>query len=173
MLHTAFHLSGLNCLTSNIRTAVSICADTVILSGLMPCLSDHPQQTSPRQLTPPPSASFPPPSPASPPPFPVQRPVPLLSQSLPQLRSFPSVPGLVTLTQPLLSPPVVTALCLHRHWGWCQGAPSRRSPASYSFLLPFSACSPDSTGSWSVGGRVCRRVRNFVEKQYRRPKATD
>ena len=37
------------------NNAVSIHADTVILSGLMSCLSDHPQQTTIPQLNPPPS----------------------------------------------------------------------------------------------------------------------
>lgn len=101
-----------------LNNAVSIHADTVILSSLMPCLSDHLHQTlllTP--LTPPPSCFY---------------------------------PGCV-----------VTAPCLHRHCGWCQDAPSGRSP-SFSLSLSVFLCPLH----WLHGMLVCGKKGLSKEVQH-------
>lgn len=130
------------------NNVISIHADTVILSGLMPCLSDHPQQTTPPTTHPSSFSCF----------------HPALSTTHPFPRdlshychSHCSSLGHSPVCQNRwhrASPPapcVVTAPCLHRHCGWCQEAPSRRSPSSFSLFLPFSVHCTDYTGyCWSV-----------------------
>lgn len=117
MLHIAFHLSGL----LQISKQSTIYADTVILSSLfaLSLWSSSTNCTHHPPLHPLTFLSYP----HLTPPIPFfWRPVPLLSQSLLQLGSFPSVSELVTRSQPP-SLCVVTAPCLHRHCGWCQNAP--------------------------------------------------
>lgn len=115
------------------NNAVSIHADTVIPSGLMSCLSDHPQQTTIPQLNPPPSPVSTLPPHFSTHPFPRD-----LSH---YCHSHCSSLGHSPVCQSWwhrASPPslcVVTATCLRRHCRWCQDAPSRRSPSSISLFL--------------------------------------
>ena len=102
MLCFAFHLSGLNCFTSDIQTMLypsmliqSSCLVSCLVSLII--LNKPPSHNS--TLHP---LLFPP---CSPPQHPSlsQGPVPLLSQSLLQLGSFPSVSELVTPSQPPLA----------------------------------------------------------------------
>lgn len=60
---------------------------------------------------------------------------------------------------------VVTAPCLHRHCGWCQDAPARRSPSSSSLLLSITL-PPRDAALWNERFvRVSRKVRGCGENK--------
>lgn len=137
MLHIALHLSRLNCSTSNTQTMLypsmltqSSCLVLCLVSLIM--LNKPPSRNSPLHLL---LLLSCPPTPTTTHPFPKD-----LSH---YCHSHCSSLGHSPVCQSWwhwASPPslcVVTAPCLHRHCGWCQDAPSRRSPSSFALSLSF------------------------------------
>lgn len=131
---------------------VSIHTDTVTLSCLMPYVSDPPQWTIRPQLTPPPSLV----SPLLPlRPFFSQRPVPLLSQSLLQLGSFPDVSEWVTSSRPPLVVCCDSAMSPPPLW-MMSGCPREEVTV---LLLSFAVHYTASAGRRSVEREVCQSVK--------------
>lgn len=151
MLHIALHLSRLNCSTSNTQTMLypsmltqSSCLVLCLVSLIM--LNKPPSRNSPLHLL---LLLSCPPHPHYHPSL-SQRPVPLLSQSLLQLGSFPSVSELVTLSQPPLTVCCDSTMSPPSLW-MMSGCPLEEVTVFFRSLSVFSPSitqTPRDTGLW-------------------------